>query len=74
MLTDQIESLERSSAISLRSAKSTLIHYFRLSIGSDFDSDNFAEIDGVVENLFDAAVAQAKAEILRSTLSASTKH
>ena len=63
-----IDRLESSALSSQNSAASTLEHYFRLSI-SGFDSDNSSEIKGIVEEIIDAAVAKAKAEILRDSLS-----
>lgn len=43
-------------------AKSTLVFYFRFvyeKLGVPFDSDNVVEIEGVVDDICDAAVLEA---------------
>lgn len=49
--------------MSLRSAKSTLVHYFELSSRGEWrwDSDNRSEIEGVVDDIVETAVSQARA-------------
>lgn len=41
----------------LNRAKSTLTHYFKLCFPADyqFNSDNYAEIEGIVDDIYQAA-------------------
>ena len=44
----------------LTQAKRTLVHYFKLCFpeGYNFDSDNHAEIEGIVDDIYEAAVSE----------------
>lgn len=66
-IEEEIDLLKGSSRRSQSSAASTLRHYFGLAM-NNLDGDNWSEIDGIVEEIIDAAVAKAKAEILRDSL------
>jgi hypothetical protein len=47
-------------------AEDLLVHYFRVvfgAAGQEWDSDNDAEIRGIVDGLLDAALLDAKAEV-----------
>ena len=63
----EIAYLEKSAEDSIKSASDILSHYLGLAIGS-LTSDNRSEIEGILHTVADAAVARAKAEILRRTL------
>jgi hypothetical protein len=47
----------------LTQAKRTLIHYFKLCWPSNypFDSDNYTEIEGIVDDIYEAAVSEVSA-------------
>jgi len=44
-------------------AKRTLVHYFKLCFpeGHQFSDDNYAEIEGIVDDIYEAAVSEVSA-------------
>jgi len=50
----------------LNRAKSTLLHYFHTvfeAAGLNWSSDNVAEVEGVVDDIYEAVTEQAKEEL-----------
>ena len=67
----EYETQMRHSTNQSAGAKKLLKHYFKFSV-SPYDSDNASEIEEIVDCIIEAAVAEVKAEIIKSTNSSKT--
>lgn len=57
--------LQNQAQTSSERAKDTLKHYFGVATNDSLNGDCWSEIDGIVDDIIEAAVARIQAECLR---------